>query len=144
MNMDVIVADSSTVIKWFLDEIWMAEARLLREQYKQGLVRLAAPSLIYAEIGNVLWKNEIHRGLSPEDAEAAMTAFRATPLEITPIEPLLEEAYRLAVTHRRSVYDPLYLALSRREGCRFVTADEKLVNAVKAAFPNIVHIADWK
>ena len=144
MNMDVVVADSSTIIKWFLDEVWMAEARRLREQYKEGLVRLAAPTLIYAEVGNILWKNEIYRGVSREDADAAMTAFRATPLEITPIETLLDDAYRIAVTHRRSVYDSLYLALSIRENCRFVTADEKLVNAVKSAFPTVVSLADWK
>jgi hypothetical protein len=30
-----------------------------------------------------------------------------------------------------------------REGCQFVTADEKFVNAIGSSFPNIVWIANW-
>lgn len=42
-----------------------------------------------------------------------------------------------------SVIVKLYLALSEREGCRFVTADERLANAVRAALPDVVWLADW-
>ena len=62
---------------------------------------------------------------------------------LTASEELFEEAYRLAVVHRRAVYDMLYLALSLRAGCQFVTADEKLVNAVGNTFSNIIWLANW-
>jgi predicted nucleic acid-binding protein len=55
----------------------------------------------------------------------------------------LEEAYRLAVTHQRTVYDSLYLALSVREGCQFVTGDLRLVNAVGTALPNVAWVGNW-
>jgi predicted nucleic acid-binding protein len=138
-----LVVDSGVTIKWFVDEPHQERARDIFEGRRAGLLRLLAPDLIYAEFGNVLWKKHSFQGLSPEDAGAALSAFRRLPLLITPAADLLDEAYRLAVAHRRSVYDALYLALSRREGCRFVTADERLVNAAGGAFPNIVHIADW-
>ncbi len=38
------------------------------------------------------------------------------------------------------VYDMLYVALSIRENCRLLTADEKLVNAIGAARPNVAWI----
>lgn len=60
-----------------------------------------------------------------------------TRLETT----LLADVYRLAVLHQRTVYDALYLALSLREQCRFVTADEKLVNAIQATYFNIIGVA---
>jgi predicted nucleic acid-binding protein len=56
---------------------------------------------------------------------------------------LLEEAYRLAVTHQRTVYDAMYLALSLREHCRWVTADERIINALGAIFPQIIWVANW-
>jgi len=56
---------------------------------------------------------------------------------------LLEEAYRLAVTHQRTVYDAMYLALSLRENCRWVTADERIVNALGALCPQIIWVANW-
>lgn len=37
----------------------------------------------------------------------------------------------IAMDTERSVYDCLYLALAEREGCRFVTADRRLFNAVR-------------
>jgi predicted nucleic acid-binding protein len=76
-------------------------------------------------------------------ARQLVAAFRALPLVVVPAADLLDDAFHLAVTHRRSVYDMLYLALSVREKCRFVTADEKLVNAVSAAFPDVVWVARW-
>jgi predicted nucleic acid-binding protein len=62
---------------------------------------------------------------------------------LTSSAALLEDAYQLAVTHGRSVYDSLYVALSLREKCEMVTADEKLINAIGAKFPNILLLANW-
>ena len=64
-------------------------------------------------------------------------------LTITSADVLLVSAYELAVTHRRTVYDALYLALSQREGCPYVTADEKLVNAIGGAVPDVIWLANW-
>ena len=47
------------------------------------------------------------------------------------------------MTYERTVYDSLYIALSVREHCLYITADEKLVHAVSKAFPNTVWIAQW-
>lgn len=64
-------------------------------------------------------------------------------LNLASTKELLDDAYRLAVAHKRAFYDMLYLALSLRVGCQFVTADERLVNAIGAAFPNVIWLADW-
>ena len=44
----------------------------------------------------------------------------------------------MAVTHQRTVYDALYLALSLREQCPWVTADERVVNALASTFLQII------
>lgn len=38
----------------------------------------------------------------------------------------------------------ILLALGVQENCQVVTADEKFVNAVGSAFPNLLWLANWK
>jgi len=48
---------------------------------------------------------------------------------------LLYEAFHLATTFHRSVYDCFYVALALRSGAPLVTADERLANALAAHLP---------
>ncbi|MEW5767007.1 MAG: type II toxin-antitoxin system VapC family toxin [bacterium] len=55
----------------------------------------------------------------------------------------MDEAYRLAVAHQRTVYDAMCMAMSVHERCPYVTADERLYNAICESFTNIMWVADW-
>jgi predicted nucleic acid-binding protein len=141
--MDKVVIDSSVAIKWFVVEPYSSDARRVLNEYQTGTLTLLAPDLIYAEVGNIVWKKQRFQGLEAADAQQIIEAFRLVMFSITSASTLLNEAYHLAVTHQRTVYDALYLALSVREQCRYLTADERLVNAIGTAFPNVVWIASW-
>lgn len=120
-----LVVDSSVAVKWFVVEPYTTEARRILDGYQNGALSFHAPDLINAEFGNIIWKKHIFQGLAAADAQNIIDAFRALQFTITPTATLLDDAYKIAVVHRRSVYDSLYLALSLRENCQFVTADEK-------------------
>lgn len=139
-----LVIDSSVAVKWFVPEQHDKEAARIFDEYLQGNLLFLAPDLIYAEFGNILWKKQTLQGLDPIDAENIVTEFQ-TQISIRCISSasLLADAYQIAVAHKRTVYDSLYLALSLRENCQFVTADEKLVNAISLAFPNVIALANW-
>jgi predicted nucleic acid-binding protein len=141
--MDSLVVDSSVVIKWLVAEAYSTEARRILSDYQTGVLTLLAPDLINVEVGNIVWKKHRFQGLAEADAQLILDAFRALTFILTPTVTLLQDAYRLAVSHQRTVYDAMYLALSIREKCRLVTADEKLVNALGAAFPGLVWVAKW-
>jgi predicted nucleic acid-binding protein len=47
----------------------------------------------------------------------------------------LEEAFSIAATFDRSVYDSLYVALAARLKAELVTADDRLANALAANLP---------
>ena len=141
--LDKVVVDSSVAIKWFVTEPYSVEAHSILEEYQAGPLTLLAPDLLYAEVGNIVWKKHRFQGLAAEDAEEVLAAFRLVTCSVTSCAALLEEAYRLAVTHQRTVYDAMYLALSLREHCRWVTADERIVNALGAIFPQIIWVANW-
>ncbi len=83
------------------------------------------------------------RGLSIVDADFAIQEFKTISFVLTPISILFDEAFQIAVKYKRSFYDSLYLALSVKENCEFVTADEKLYNAVKQDFPKMILLANW-
>ena len=91
-----------------------------------------------------MWKKHRFQGLAAEDARQIIDEFGKLKVELTSTADLLNEAYRLAVTHGRTVYDAMYIALSMREQCPYVTADEKLVNAVRKAILPVVSVADWQ
>ena len=138
-----LIIDSSVMIKWFVVEPYSVEARRILDGYNQGTLALLAPDLLYCESGSILWKKQSFQGFPEADAIRILTEVQAHSISIAPTAALLDDAYHLAITYGRTVYDSLYLALSLREGCRFVTADERLVNAVGAALPNVGWVANW-
>jgi len=141
--MTQLVVDSSVVLKWFFPEPYTLEARHILNDYQAGVLDLFAPDLIYAEVGNIVWKKHRFQGLEASDAKQILTLFGRLTLKIFSCSLLLDQAYQLAVTHQRTVYDALYLALSLREQCPFVTADERFANALSSHFTNIIWVADW-
>ena len=142
--MNELVIDSGVAIKWFVIEPHEIEADRILQEYRRKQLSFLAPDFLYAEFGNVIWKKQMFQGLSGADAEQIIVDFQTQiTISLTLTKELLDEAYRLAVAHKRAVYDMLYLALSLRAGCQFVTADEKLVNAIGSAFPNIIWLANW-
>src|SRR4051794_14604302 len=108
--MERVVVDSSVVIKWLVPEPLSDDARRVLSGYQSGALTLLAPDLINAEVGNVIWKKQRFLGLVPADAQLLVEAFRALTFTLTPTAELLDAAYRLAVTHQRTVYDAMYLA----------------------------------
>ena len=119
-----LVLDSSVVIKWFLLEDCTPEARQILLAYRNGDCQITVPDLLYAEVGNILWKRHVQKGLDESYCQAALHELDALLLPI-------------AIAHKRTMYDMLYVALAEREGCPFVTADERLVNAIGAALPSV-------
>lgn len=142
--MNDLVIDSSVAVKWFVPEANSDKALQILRDYRNKKYRYLAPNPIYAEYGNIIWKKRIFQGLSASDADFVIREFQNISFILTPITVLFDDTFKIAVTHQRTFYDSLYLALSRKENCEFVTADEKLYNAVKPDFSNIVLLADWK
>jgi len=120
-----LVVDSSISVKWFIEEEDSDIAQLILDQYTDGTLLFLAPNLIQAEFGNIVWKKLVFRGLSIVDADFAIQEFKTISFVLTPISILFDEAFQIAVKYKRSFYDSLYLALSVKENCGFVTAAEK-------------------
>ena len=90
-----------------------------------------APDLIVAECANILWKKVQRTELSKDEALIAARLLQSAEIELVPSRALMESATRLAIELDHPAYDCLYLALAVENGCRFVTADERLVNKIR-------------
>ncbi len=125
--MTPLVVDASVVIKWLLPEVHSGAARrVLAAEHT-----LLAPDLLWAELGNALWKRLRSGEIATEVARDLLRDFRRFPVVTTPIVTLIDAALEIATHLDRTVYDSLYLALALARRCRLVTADRHLYNALK-------------
>ena len=139
-----LVVDSGIAVKWFVREDDSPKALQILKEYRSEDLWFLSPDLIYAEFGNVIWKKQIFQGLDPKDADFAISEFKKISFTLTPITLLFDDAYKIAVKYKRTFYDSLYLALSERENCEFVTADEKFYNSVRNSFSKTILLSDWQ
>jgi predicted nucleic acid-binding protein len=124
--MSGFVIDASVAIKWFVDEPDSAKAALLLRH------PLSAPELLVPECANILWKKVARAELSLDEAEVIALALEGAAITLHPMRAHLAGATRIACELGRAAYDCFYLVLARSLEQPLVTADLRLVNAVRA------------
>jgi predicted nucleic acid-binding protein len=122
-----IVVDASVAVKWFVPEALSDEAASLLDDP----VELLAPDLLYSEAGNILWKKVARGEIEERDARDILAALVRVPLSVVPSSALVEGALEIALARRRTVYDGLYVALAVARDAVLVTADDRLVEALR-------------
>ena len=125
--MSPFVVDASAGIKWYVPEIYDADARRLQAPAHE----LHVPTFWDVETDNILRKKKRRGELSRADAVDILTKIIALPLVRHPQAPLLPAAFDLADRLQRTVYDCVYLALAIQLGAKMVTADLRLYNALQ-------------
>ena len=125
--MSVCVVDCSVALKWYVPEKHSEPAGRLLD----GSHELHAPDLLLPEFGNCLWKKCRLGELTKTETRSILRALGTVPIRIHSSELLLEAALELALHTARTVYDSLYIALAMLLDCPFVTADQRLVSALR-------------
>jgi len=74
----------------------------------------------------VLWKYLQKGYLHPEEASEIWNRFEKLGIEFREDHPLVPEAIKIGHESGLTVYDSLYVALTRNEDAVLVTADKKL------------------
>jgi predicted nucleic acid-binding protein len=132
------VLDASVAIKWAMPhagEALIQESLRLFQQYRDGMINFVVPDIFWGEIGNVLWKGVRQRRWSRDQADDVAADMGARDFVTVSSLVLLQEALKISFTYDRSVYDCLYVALAVQSQTAFITADERLANALAAYLP---------
>jgi predicted nucleic acid-binding protein len=138
-----LVIDASVALKWLLSESDSEKAEALLEACRRGAIVPMAPEILTVEVGNILWKRVMRGFLDVERAESLYAEFERIRPVLTPVVNLAGRALMLALKHRHSVYDCLYVALAFESRCELVTADEGLFTAFTPFHPRVRLLREW-
>ncbi|MFW6111206.1 MAG: type II toxin-antitoxin system VapC family toxin [Thermoproteota archaeon] len=133
------VLDSNILVKLVLTEPGSHQARqTVTRTVKQGSL-LYTVDLALAESLNALWKHvNIHEDLTPEEGHSAAQDLKEiySKLNILTTQELCKAALNLALTHKITIYDSLYLTATQKLNSTLYTADRKLHTASKNTVPS--------
>ena len=137
------VLDSNIGVKWVLAEDLSDKAQLLRDDFRNKVHELMSPDIFPVEVIHALTRAERQKRITPPQGGKLWADVMSTPPHLFPSVPLIPRAYEIASKARIGVYDCLYVALSEKEKCQLVTADDRLVNVLQPTFPQIIHLASF-
>jgi len=137
----VIVVDASVVVKWFIEEEYSREARLLRDAYAGGVLDIAVPSLLYYEVLNALKYSGAFGEEELKEVAEVLSDFQFNSYDMT--GSLAEKTIEYSMRKGLTVYDASYVALADVLDTTLYTADEELIR--KTRNPRLVkHITLFK
>ncbi len=135
------VVDASVILKWFSQDkgASLKKALQLREDLKSRRIDVFSPDLLIYEITNVLrYKKILTDDLILKAIDSIVGLDILTPVN----QRIMENALKLARTHKITVYDSTYLSFSRYCGCYLITADKKFHQKLKNV-PGILFIEEY-
>ena len=135
------VLDSSVAFKWVVMEPWSDKARKLRDEFRQGLHEFHAPDIFPVEVAHSLTRAERQGRISPRQAGISLADVLLTCPNLHVYMPLLSRAVSISSQARIGVYDCLYVVLAQREGCEFLTADDRLIRTLQPSYPFITALS---
>ena len=141
MNNLWICVDANLVIRLIADPA-DETAQHLWEQWDSERRQLAAPTLLYYEVANALYRYQKLDYLSASSVQLAFRAALALPLELHGEPDLHWRALDLADRFSLpAAYDAHYLALAELLEGEFWTADGQLARTVQSSLP-WVHLVE--
>ena len=136
-----LVIDASALVKIVIEEHSSKEAR---REFKEALEKgwkIFAPDIALSEALNALWKHHVLlKDLDEEGfwgaVEDLLMLWRG--LASCRTTDIAREAVELAVKHRTTVYDALYLTLAVKNNATLLSFDENLRNVAEELGLSIV------
>lgn len=131
---DLVVVDASLAVKWLVDEDHSDRADALLQAWSREGIRLAAPSILPAEVTNALHRRIVRGELTVEVA-TGLTERLSARVELYEAPGLHARALRLASElGQGAAYDSHYLALAEALECEYWTADDRFWRAAGTTF----------
>jgi len=129
--MKLWVVDASVAAKWFLPEPNHEKAK----QFLQEEEYFVVPDYFFIDMESLFTKKVRQRLLTISEAEEAVNKLNQLPLQHVDWYRLRETAFHLAAGFSVSYYDAIYAALALTIKSTLISADRRLIKAVKSLKP---------
>jgi predicted nucleic acid-binding protein len=122
-----LVVDASVAVKWLVPEDGTEDAvRVLASG-----ASLLVPDLLFIEAASALWKRVRRGQMTEATADTVLRGLDAMPLAVHGTRGLVATALALSCSLSVTPYDAVYLALAESQDCTVITADSRLVRALR-------------
>ncbi len=136
------IVDASVVIQYLITDTYTSNARTLFNTLTKN-DKIHVPEFCLLECTNVLWKQVRFSGMSASDADALVTDLNMLPLNIIPVQFILNRALEIGLQHQLAVYDSAYIALAERLSYPFITVDNRQQQAARAVGITLKLVTDF-
>lgn len=139
----ICVVDANVALKLFLAQPLSDRAdELFACIETDAQARFYVPDFFYTECASILINYVRMKKHSSAQAKRDIEDLQALSLRVVPSVPLIPLATTIALDHRISGYDAMYVAVAAQVGAPLITADEKLVRAMQKTPYNVKSLAD--
>lgn len=136
----LVVLDASVIVKWFCEEKFTDIALKIRDKFFQGDIKIVIPELMFYEVSNAIRYN---KAFSKEDKIEAIGDLFLLDFNVIPSDRnILSQAMEYALETYTTIYDNVYLSVSRLKKCPLITADEGYVKKINSR--DVIFIRDWR
>jgi predicted nucleic acid-binding protein len=99
--------------------------------------------LFFVECANVLWKYVRRFGYPAENASQDVLNLQRLRLRSVSTAELIADALHIGLDHGLTVYDANYVTLAQRLRVPLITADERLVQALRGTAYDVRWLGDY-
>ncbi|MCY7391412.1 MAG: type II toxin-antitoxin system VapC family toxin [Leptolyngbyaceae cyanobacterium CAN_BIN12] len=140
--MTAICVDASFIIRLVTQPSGTSTYLSLWEQWLANDAEIIAPSLLYYEVSNGLYKYVVANMTTLEESTQFLQAALTLPITLYHDASLYQKGHSLAdELNLPATYDAHYLALSEHLNAEFWTRDRRLYNTVRSRL-HWVHLAN--
>lgn len=138
---EVVVADASVIIKWFVNEQYTEHALALRQSYLDKRIDVACPQILPFEVLNALRYNP---EFGEEQLKIASNALHKYQLWLYPVlGELADKCIKNSFSFGISLYDSSYISLAEYLDAKLYTADDALLDKI-GKLEHVAHLSDLK
>jgi predicted nucleic acid-binding protein len=135
------ILDSSVAFKWVVPELHSDKALRLRSDFLASVHELLSPDVFPGEVGHALTRAERQGRITIGEALRLWADVMTSSPRLIASLPFTHQAIAVSSQTRVGVFDCMYVALADREGCSFVTADDRIIKNLQPQFPFIVPLS---
>jgi predicted nucleic acid-binding protein len=125
MNQDIVVVDTSVIIKWLNqdNEDYIEQADKVLKDAELNKIIIIAPELAKYEVGNVLLMG---KHLSVDQATSVLSQFYKLPISFIEDNPVVaEQTVSLAIGENVTYYDASFMSLASQYEAVLITDNIK-------------------